>query len=281
MQRPLVVPALLILLLPAVGCNKIRARAELKNGNALYANEQYKGALTQFQRGLELDPEATFAWRSVGLSALALYKPGDTSPQNVQYAKTATDAFEKYLVEDPEDEKIREYLLSTYVNAKMYPEAMAYLDQQAKAHPGDPQYLNAKVRILILAGQFEEAEQMAAQYTGPNRHEIYYAIGEGAYQKVYNDPELNVEQRTALADTGLEALQRSLQAKSDYFQAMVYYNLMLREKAKMETDANKRMEFLAQADQWRDKAVAQGKKDNEAKKAAEAKQQSEPKKAEG
>ncbi|HYG65674.1 MAG TPA: tetratricopeptide repeat protein [Thermoanaerobaculia bacterium] len=280
MQRPLVVPALLLLLLPTVGCNKIRARAELKNGNALYANEQYKGALTQFQKGLELDPEATFAWRSVGLSALALYKPGDTSPQNVQYAKTATDAFEKYLRDHPDDEKIREYLLSTYVNAKMYPEAMAYLDEQAKAHPNDPQYLNAKVRILILSGQFQEAERMAAQYTGPNRHEIFYAIGHGAYEKVYNDPDLNVEQRTALADTGLEALQRSIEAKPDYFQSLVYYNLMLREKAKMETDANKRMEYLAEADQWRDKAVAQGKKDNESKKAAEAKQ-SEPKKVEG
>jgi hypothetical protein len=62
---------------------------------------------------------------------------------------------------------------------------------------------------------------------------------------------------------------------------MVYYNLMLREKAKLETDAVKRAEYLAQADEWRDKASALGKKLNEAKKAAEAKQQSESKKAEG
>lgn len=281
MQRPLVGTALLLLLLlPTVGCNKIRARTELKSGNALYANEQYKGALAQFQKGLELDPDATFAWRSVGLSALALYRPGDSSRQNVQYAKTATEAFEKYLEDYPDDEKVREYLLSTYVNSKMYDEALAYLDERAKANPNDPQILNSKVRILIQSGRFQDAERLAAQYTGPNRHEILYSIGAGAWDKVYNDPELTHEQRVALVDTGIEALDRSVKAKPDYFEANVYYNLILREKAKLETDANKRAEYLALADEWHAKATELGKKRMEAKKAADAKQ-SESKKAEG
>ena len=37
--------------------------------------------------------------------------------------------------------------------------------------------MNAKVRILIQSGRFEEAERLAAQYNGPKRHEILFSIG--------------------------------------------------------------------------------------------------------
>jgi tetratricopeptide (TPR) repeat protein len=261
---------MLLLLLPALGCNKFKARAELKHGNALYANEQFKGALAQFQKGLELDPDATFAWRSAGLSALALYKPGDTSAANVKYATTATDAFEKYLVDFPEDEKVREYLLSTYVNAKMYDKAMAYLEEQKRLHPNDSQIVNAQVRLLIQSGDFPKAEQLAQDYNGPKRHELLYTIGFGAWTEAYNNPELDHEHRTQMVDTGLAALERALQAKPDYFEAMVYYNLLYREKAKLETDATKRMEYIAKADEWKEKATVLGKKLNAERKAAEA-----------
>src|SRR5262245_37201621 len=113
-------PALAVALTALAACNKVQARVELKKGNALYKDEAYAAALKQFQEGLRLDPGATFAWRSVGLTALALYKPGDESPQNEQYAKTATEAFEKYLADYPDDKKVREYLLTTYVNDKNY-----------------------------------------------------------------------------------------------------------------------------------------------------------------
>jgi tetratricopeptide (TPR) repeat protein len=272
MQRSLAVPVALLLLLPGLtGCNKIKARAELKQGNAMYENEQYKAALKQYQIGLELDPEATFAWRSVGLSALALYKPGENSPQNNQYAQTATDAFEKYLAAYPDDEKVRDYLLSTYVNAKMYDKAMAYLDEQAKNQPNKPELKSAKVRLMIQSGNLPEAAKLAQSYQGPNRHEILATIGIEAWNKAYNDPTLDTATRTEMVDMGLATLEQALKDKPDYFQGLVYYNLLLREKAKMETDANRKMELLAKADEYQKKAQVIGKKMQEEQKAAQAK----------
>jgi len=59
------IPIFALALTPALaGCNKIQARVELKKGNAFYMDETYREALAQFQKGLELDPSATFAWRS-------------------------------------------------------------------------------------------------------------------------------------------------------------------------------------------------------------------------
>jgi tetratricopeptide (TPR) repeat protein len=262
----------LLLLVPALtGCNKLKARAELKQGNALYQNEQYRAALKQFQRGLELDPAATFAWRSVGLSALALYKPGDSSSQNRQYAEMATDAFEKYLADYPQDEKIREYLLSTYVNAKMYDKALTYLSEQARLHPDKAQEFESyRVRILIQSGQFERAEQLARNYRGDNRHEVLYSIGVGAWDKAYNDPELDTETRNRMVDTGLAALEQAIKAKDDYFEAIVYYNLLFREKAKLTSDPVARAEYEAKADEWRAKAQVLGKKRIEEQKKQQA-----------
>src|ERR1700734_436482 len=107
MRRSLALAALAFLAVPLLGgCRQLQARVELKKGNSLYAQEQYSEAIKQFQKGIELDPSDTFAWRSVGLAALALYRPGDDSPKNLEYARIATQAFENYLKDNPDDAKV-------------------------------------------------------------------------------------------------------------------------------------------------------------------------------
>lgn len=270
MRRTKVVFAVALLAAPLLaGCNKVQARVELKQGNTFYQQEEYRQALAQFKKGLELDPSATFAWRSVGLTALALFRPGDPSPQNMQYAETAIDAFKKYLEDYPDNEKVREYLLTTLVQTKRFDEALAYLREQGD--PNDPDVVRAQVNILIQAGRYDEAWQMAQQMTGPNQAEVLYSVGVSAWDQAYRNPALNYEQRSKMVDTGLEALKRALDVKPDYFEAMAYYNLMFREKAKLEMDGTKRLEYVALADEWMKKALDLRKKQQEAeKKAAKA-----------
>jgi hypothetical protein len=61
------------------------------------------------------NPSATLVWRSVGLASLALYRPGDESAQNMGYARTALQAFEKYSKAFPEDPKPEEYIITTLI----------------------------------------------------------------------------------------------------------------------------------------------------------------------
>jgi tetratricopeptide (TPR) repeat protein len=272
MHKNLTTLALLLLLLPLAGCDKVQARVELKKGNALYKDEAYAAALKQFQEGLRLDPGATFAWRSVGLTALALYKPGDETPQNVEYGRVATDAFEKYLEDYPDDDKIREYLLTTYVNAKQYDQAIAYLDRRAQEAPAQANNIQQlKVTILTQAGRLEDAWQMVQSSPGAAQAESLYTIGVNAWSKVYNDPALDTAQRTALVDLGLEALKQAMAKKREYFEAMVYTNLLYRQKANLQSDPTLRAEYLDQASQWQQRALAlRNKRLEEEKKAASA-----------
>jgi len=241
------------------GCYKIQARMELKKGNGLYAQESYREALQEFQKGLDLDPSVTFAWRSVGLTALALFRPGDESPENKKYSDIAIDAFQKYLADYPNDDKIRDYLLSTYVNTKRYAEAMAALDKLEKSQKtpeGKAKITASKIRILVQQDRLDEAWALAQGYNGPDKPEVLYTIGVADWAKSFNatadmDPNL----RAKFVDTGLQALDQALKLRPQYFEAMVYYSLLFREKGKMETDAVKRDQFVAIADQWKDKAV--------------------------
>lgn len=276
MKRPIPVLLALLLLTPFLGgCHKVRARVEMKKGNERYLNENYREALTQYQKGLELDPSATFAWRSVGLSALALYKPGDNSRANREMGDLAVKAFESYLEDYPDDEKVRDYLISTYVNSKKYDQALAYLEKQAQADPGNANIQASRIRLLIEAGRVPEARQLANQLP-PNqaKAEALYTLGVGAWDAAFHgkNTTMPAAEQEKRIDEALAGMQEALRINPDYFEAMVYYNLLFREKAKLQTDEAKKLEYTALANQWVDKAKALRKKmqEEEKKKQAES-----------
>ncbi|HSS76459.1 MAG TPA: hypothetical protein VLV54_06900 [Thermoanaerobaculia bacterium] len=273
MQRTVILPvAALLILLPALGCGKIQARAQLKKANSLYQQESYVKAISEYKKGLELDPNATFAWRSLGLASLALYRPGDDSPKNVEYADTAINAFEKYLADYPKDEKVEEYLMSTLVNAKKYDESLAFIDRRLKEMPKEaPKLAKYRVTILTQAGRLDQAAQLASQLQGQEKAEALYSIGVSAWDKAYRDPSISYEERVKVVDMGLQALKQALDVKPDYFEAMAYYSLLFREKAKAELDGAKRLEYTATADQWLKKAIELRKKSQQQPKTPPAK----------
>lgn len=262
MQRLLILPVAALLVLPAVGCGKVQARAELKKGNSYYQQEQYAKALDYFKKGMELDPDATFAWRSVGLSALALYRPGDNDPKNTQYADTAVDAFEKYLADYPDDNKVEEYLLSTYVNARKFDEALAFIDQRSQEKPEEAGKLSVyKIRILTQAGRLDQAFQLVGQIPAEERAVALYSIAVSVWDKSFHDPgTMDFESKNRLVDMGLDAIKKSYDLKKDSFDTMVYYGLLLREKAKLETDGAARLALEQEAGEWQKKALEQRKK---------------------
>ncbi|MFL6289319.1 MAG: tetratricopeptide repeat protein [Thermoanaerobaculia bacterium] len=275
MKRPIPVLLALLLMVPFLGgCHKVRARVEMKKGNEYYLNESYRQALSQYRKGLELDPSATFAWRSVGLSALALYKPGDNSKANREMGDLAVEGFEKYLEDYPDDEKVRDYLISTYVNSKKYDQALTYLAKQAQADPDNANIQASRIRLLIEAGRVDQARQLAEQLP-PNqaKAEALYTLGVNEWDAAFHGQNMTVpaQVREQRIDQALAGMQEALRIKPDYFDAMVYYNLLFREKAKLQTDEAKKQEYFAQALQWQEKAKALRKKmqEEEKKKAAE------------
>jgi tetratricopeptide (TPR) repeat protein len=268
MKRPLPILLALLMLAPVLGgCQKVRARAEMKKGNEMYHDEAYREALAQYQKGLRLDPTATFAWRSVGLSALALYRPGDNSKANREMGDLAIKAFESYLEDYPDDEKVRDYLISTYVNTKKYDQALAYLEKQSQANPDDASLQASRVRLLIESDRLPRAAEVARSMpSGQPKAEALYSIGVSTWDKSFHGADRPVEERQRFVDLGLTSMEQALKINPEYFEALVYYNLLFREKAKMEMDGAKRLEYMAKADEYVTKAKAVRKKQVEEEK---------------
>lgn len=245
------------------GCYKFEARVQLKQGNVLYENESYKDALAQFQKGLEIDPAATFAWRSVGLSAMALHRPGVEGEDNQKYADTAIDAFTKYLKDYPQDKKVDEYLTTVLINSGKYDEALARLDKEAAAQPGNQDLQRAVITTLLKAGRIEDAYQRATTSGKPDA-QLLYSIGVACWGKSYGDPTLPTEERVKVVDLGLDATKKSIEIDPNYFDAMAYYNLLFREKAKLATTFAEAERLNAEADTWLKKAMELREKQKEA-----------------
>jgi len=240
---------------PLTGCSKVKARAEMQKGTRYYKDEAYKAALEKFQLSLRLDPTLTPAWRSVGLTAMALYRPGNDSPENLQFADTALTAFQNYLKAHPGDAKVEDYLVTTWINLGRFDDAIKYLKAQRNAHPENTKLSTAIVTVMIKANRYQDALEFANSYMRKDPA-IYYLIGTNAWSKSYNDPTTSYEDRVQIVDLGLQAVQRAVDVKPDYMEAMVYYNLLYREKAKLDLDPKKKDQWTALADEWRNKAMA-------------------------
>jgi tetratricopeptide (TPR) repeat protein len=258
MRRVAVTPILLTMAAAVLlsGCNGLRARIELNKGNSYYKNEKYQDALIQFQKGLALDPDLKFAWRSVALSAMVLYRPGVDTPENTQYFNTTVDAFKKYLEAYPHDSKARDYLFATYANAGKYDEVLNYLLADLKKNPGNLQDNKSIVSIYLRTQRIQEAYDWIVAHIPNADPEPYYLVAVYCWDKANRDPTISPQVRDQFVELGLTSVGKALQMQPEYFDAMVYCNLLYREKAKLQTDEKLKQEYFDKAEEWRNKALA-------------------------
>jgi len=256
MRRTAATTLLLFATLALGGCDKFQAREHFHRANNHYKEENFQAALRDYQKGLQLDPGATEVWRSVGFASLALYRPGDESQQNKDYASTAVDAFRKYLAAHPEDQKVREYLISTLMGSNRHDEAIQLLQEDADKHPGDPKLQTAVINAMAEAGELDSAFDKAEK---PNTTDpqVYHDIGVTAWSKSYRSPPPDVDQHRALIELGIKSLEKALQLEGDkpLFETLTYINLLWREKVKVEIDPFKQQDYIKTADEYRNRAM--------------------------
>lgn len=238
------------------GCGKVQARMEFKQGNASYKGENYREAIKYYKRGLELDPAAKKVWRSVGLAAMAVYRPGDTSKQNLAYAEEALLAFEKFAEAFPEDAKVQDYILTILMSSERYDDALKRLRAKSAKNPNDKENNQAIVTVLIRAGKLDEAIAYVQTLGARADSVAQYTVGVACWDKAYHDPMLSPDQRGVIVDAGIEFLRKSVASAPDSFDSLVYLNLILREKAKLEVDPVVQQALIAEAVIFQDKAKA-------------------------
>lgn len=247
--RLLTVLAVLLALLSTVGCNKLRARDQLNKGVQAYKNAKYDDAIDHFQKAVALDPTLVNAKLYLATAYMGQYIPGADSPDNNRYAEQAIATFKEVLDEHPPKEQQIHSLkgiASMYFQQKKFDQAREYYQKIAELDPNDPEtYYSLAVIDWMQAYQ---PDQKARLELGLKPTE------EMKDKKVCEQLK---DQNQQKVEDGIQYLQKALQLRPDYDDAMAYLNLLYRQRAEYECDnPDQRKADLKTADEWVDKTMA-------------------------
>jgi len=255
------------------GCNKIKSKQETKRGNEYLKAAQYQSALAAYQEALRLDPKETKLNKHIGIAYMGLYQPGSKHPKDLEYSQKAIDHLKTYVEKYPDDNKVLEYLVSMYLNTDRYDDAINfYQNEILKRDPKDSKAMQSVAMLYFKKGDFDNGVvwlKKRLEIEG-NNPEVYYLIGVQAWDRSYNFPDLDPALRAKIVEDGLQSLNKAVELKPDYFEAITYINLLYREKAKMETDPAKKQEYLDTANKYLQQALEMRKAAQEKAKAEAA-----------
>lgn len=259
-----------VAMLALAGCDKLRSRDQRNQGVHDFTSQRFSDAIEHFTKAVELDPSDPVNRSYLATSYYAQWIPGAESAQNLEFASRAREEFRKVLQQDPKDLTALQYLAS-----------MAYSE-------GGPLPLEQKM------AKYDEAAEWNHKVieVDPNNKQAYYTLGVIAYWKF--DPTLKLTELDqkmkpgdpgpfkdkkvrdklkqdygAAIDQGIADLQKALDIDKDYDEAMVFEQLLMRQKAYLDDDRAAYDKDVEKAQDLLDKAIGT-KKANAAKAAAAA-----------
>jgi tetratricopeptide (TPR) repeat protein len=190
-----------------------------------------------------------------------------------------SERYFKALIEFDSKTPERYYALADVYERFHDPEELPLLEQAIESYkkpvdlaPSDPLAYRQVANLLNKYGRFDETMEWLGkardvQATNP---EGYYLIAVHYWDKVYRDPDLSATDKKEYIALGQAQLDKALEIDDQYVDALIYKNLLLREEAKIETNARRKQELTAQADELRDRAMALREQQQAAEKAAAA-----------
>jgi tetratricopeptide (TPR) repeat protein len=163
------------------------------------------------------------------------FVPGSPDPASTENAHKAIATFRDVVDRNRDNPETRETLTNAMLSiASLHYQLKEYDESKdwcRKIQDVDPNNAEALYRIAVI--DFDDS----LKKTGLQGENVEFLDA--------------AEKQHTLADIeeGLAALEKALQIKPDYFDAMEYQNLLWREKAKFETDEKIKAELIRKADQ--------------------------------
>src|SRR5438270_1554694 len=229
------------------GCKHLQSRDHLNKGVQAFTAAQYPEAVEHFKTAVELDPGFAAARLYLATAYMQQYIPGADSPENNKMATAAFDNFRKVLEQEPKNTVAIASIASLNLNQKKWEDAQQWYDKLIAV---EPQNADAYYSLGFIAwsrwypeyGKARAALGMKQEDPGPIK-----------------DKKVKEELKAKfgpIIDGGIAALDKALQINPEYDDAMVYENLLIRERADL---ADSKEEYEKQtkiADDWVQKSLA-------------------------
>ena len=240
----------LLLAVAATGCNKLKARDQLNKGVNAFRNAQFQEAVAHFQEAASLDPTLEDARLYLAMSYFQQYAPGGESPDNVKIGQQAIDAFNNVLQLDPKNTTALATIGTIYYDMKDFDKAKDYQRHRLEIEPNNPEpYYWIGVMDYGMAGK----NNTDLRKTDPK---LTMLLPNGDFPPLPEKMRAELaEKNSAMIDEGMDALNKAINLKPNYDEAMAYLNLMYRQKADIEKDPAARAGDIKQANDWLAKAM--------------------------
>jgi tetratricopeptide (TPR) repeat protein len=257
-RKPCVFGCLLAaaLVFSGAGCSKLKARDLLNRGVQAYKDGQFDTAIEDFKQAKDLDPHLMNARLYLATAYATQYIPGAPSDDNNRLGQQAIQEFQEVLQVDPNNLSAIDGIGSLLYNMGANPFDPKVLDQSKSYHekhiqlkPDDPEsYYWIGVIDWTLA--FKGNKDLRADYNGkakPKKQVKDVDPMPDALRAEFAD------KYGPLIQEGIQNLQKAIEIRPDYDDAMAYLNLIYRQKADLESDPSARDNDLKLADELVDK----------------------------
>ena len=149
-----------------------------------------------------------------------------------------------------------------FVLAKLYADSGEYeMAEQTylkakEVRPNDPAVYMQIAGFYNSQGDFDKTIAAVNDRTKiePNNPEAFQTLATYYWDKAYRDFRLTDKDKMQYVMSGLDAVNKAIEIKPDYMEAVAYKNLLLRLQANLEKDPKRQQQLLREADQLRDRA---------------------------
>lgn len=215
--------------------------------------------MREYDEAERLQPTLPVILLNKGLACRQLMIPGAKSKENERAVDCALSAFKRLSEVNPEDPRGERLHIQTLFDADRHDALIRIFEQKLRERPGDPQSISGLIQVYQRADNWEKALHWTIERAKiePQNAELQYGVGVfiwnvlfqhgGGDDKSTYDPRPNAanpapppvfnmndivrNRRIALADQGISYLEKALQIRPTYREAMIYLNLLYRQKS--------------------------------------------------
>ena len=254
--------ALLLVLAGTTGCAKLTARDQLTKGIQEFKAGHYETATDYFQNAVQIDPSYASGHSYLATAYAYQVQPNNNTPQNVAVANKALAGFNEVLQTKPNDVGAWQQIAAIDRSIMNFDKSR---QDELKIIQLDPNDSEANYSIGAL--DWQKADKNASDLLKANK------ITDDRNGNSKIPPKLCTQLagvNAPLLDSAEKYLNRAVELRANYEDAMSYLNLTWRRRADIEcTNDTARKADIVKADDWVHRAMGAAKA-NEAEKEKKA-----------
>jgi TonB family protein len=207
----------------------------------------YPAAVAAFERAVAIDPSNVSAQNYLATAHMQQFIPGVESAENARLAEAARTHFLRALDLDPSNAIAIASIASLFLNQKKWDDAQVWYEKlvAVEPHNADAYYSMGFIAWSKWYPAYSKARAdlgMRPEDPGPIKDAGVRADLMARYGPVI--------------ESGLHALDKALEIRPEYDDAMAYMNLLVRERADLRDTAEECRRDVRIADAWVMKALA-------------------------